>query len=90
VSFRNPTIIIEADGFTEKAITIFGPYSKWEEIKDFIDIYIARDPRGAGKLVPGTTVYRLKLNTTPSTLIYYHVDAANEDRVTLLEIFAVT
>jgi hypothetical protein len=81
--------IIENEGFAERAVAVLGAYWIWEDVKEFIDLYLARNPKTAGKLIPGTEVYLISLDITPETAIFYSVDSRRRT-VTLLEIYGIS
>ena len=63
----------ESPGFEEAAILVLGSFGRWEQIKDYIDQYIAREPR-VGERVPRTNLYALSLETNPPCTIFYSID----------------
>jgi len=63
----------ESEGFEEKAIQVFGSFGRWELVKEFIEVHIAREPT-IGHLIPGTRLRALSLETNPPSTIYYSID----------------
>ena len=53
---RAPYDVAEWPEFGDAAIRVLGSFELWEELKSYIEIYIARDPR-IGERVPGTAVW---------------------------------
>ncbi len=72
---RIPYGVKEAEGFTEQAMALFGSVQKWDEVKEFIDHYIERDPK-MGLQIPGTRLYALPIEYDPLLTIYYMIDEA--------------
>ncbi len=69
-----PFSIIEDDEFLAQARRVSGSIRAWDEIREFIDLYIARDPIEAGHKIPGTSLYVIKLNSIPPHILLYEVD----------------
>lgn len=67
-----PYDVQEWPGFEEKAIQVFGSFGRWELVKEFIELHVAREPR-IGRLIPGTS-WRALTITNPITTIYYTID----------------
>ena len=63
----------EWPGFQEAAERVLGSFGRWEVVKEFIDYYIAREPK-IGRPVPDTHLYALSLETNPPTTIFYTVE----------------
>ena len=61
-----------------KRIRAFGSFGRWELVKEFIELHIARDPR-IGQNIPGTPLYAWSLATYPRCTIYYTIDDENID-----------
>ena len=69
---RVPYDVQEETGFEEKAIQVFGSFGRWELVKEFIELHVAREPR-IGRLIPGTSWRALSI-TNPIATIYYTID----------------
>jgi hypothetical protein len=73
-SWKNPWYeVIEIDDFTAQASKYLGSVRGWDEIKEFIDQYLARNPK-VGRKIPNANLYGLSLLTNPPLTIYYSVD----------------
>lgn len=82
-----PYVVVEGPTFLKRAGRLTGSVKAWDEIKEFFDLYVARNP-DIGKLVPGTNVYAMPLETNPPLTIYYTVDNDSET-VTLVDLAKV-
>jgi hypothetical protein len=67
----------EWPGFEEKAIEVIGSFGRWEMVKEYIEIYIAREPR-IGWAIPGTNLRGLNISS-PNVMIYYTIDNEHID-----------
>jgi len=56
--------VVESAEFTRQATGLVGSFARWENIKEFIDQHLARDPR-RGKPIIGTELYGISLLTSP-------------------------
>lgn len=70
---RVPYDLAEWPEFQDAAIRVFGSVELWDEIKEFIEIYIAREPR-IGERVPGTSVYAWTIPINPYCTILYTIE----------------
>lgn len=73
-----PYDVQEAPGFEQKAIQVFGSFGRWELVKEYIEYYIAREPR-IGHAIPGTRLRALSI-TNPIATIYYSIDNEQIDQ----------
>jgi hypothetical protein len=64
-------------GFEERAERVFGSFGRWEKVKEYIELYIAKDPH-IGRPIPGTDLRALSI-TNPIATIYYTVDNEHID-----------
>lgn len=83
-SWSNPYIVKETDYFVEQVELLTGEIEAWDEIKETIDLDLARNPR-AGQEIPETELYAVTTLSKPSLTVYYTVDDENEI-VTLVEV----
>jgi hypothetical protein len=63
----------EWPGFEDAAIRVLGSISRWEAVKDYIDQYIAKEPR-IGQRISRTNLYALSLETNPPSTIFYSIE----------------
>ncbi|NQW21883.1 MAG: hypothetical protein HQ475_00400 [SAR202 cluster bacterium] len=89
---RVPFDVAEWPEFGDAAIRVLGSIELWDEIKSFIDIYIARDPH-VGERVPGTSVWAWTIPINPYCTILYSIeietfapDGAPEGKIMLIDI----
>jgi hypothetical protein len=79
--------IIETEEFLNTLRLYFPSAKRWDEIKETIDLDLAKNPTIAHK-IHGTYLYAIPLSTNPPLTIYYSVDSKKQT-VTLLEIHRV-
>ena len=70
--------VVEWPGFEEAAILALGSFGRWEAVKEYLDLFIARDPK-VGHLIPGTNLYALSLETNPPCTIFYSIEDESID-----------
>jgi len=76
-----PFSIIEDDEFLAQAQRVSGSIKAWDEVREFIDLYFARDPIKAGYKVPGMDLYVARLNTIPPHMLVYKVDSKKRQMI---------
>lgn len=74
-----PYGVIESERFTEKAARLAGSIKRWDEIKEALDLHLARNPTLFPEIA-GTGLRAVQLATIPSRTVYFTVD---EDAKTL-------
>lgn len=89
---RAPYDVAEWPEFGDAAIRVLGSFELWEELKSYIEIYIARDPR-IGERVPGTAVWAWTIPINPYCTILYSIenetfapDGTPEGKIMLIDI----
>jgi hypothetical protein len=70
---NEPYLIRETDRFEAHVFAEFANLARWEEIKETLDLYIARDPL-AFESVPGTELRAVGISTNPPMAVYFSVD----------------
>lgn len=83
-SWSNPYTVKETDYFVKQVVLLTGEIEAWDEIKETIDLDLARNPR-AGQEIPETELYAVTILSEPSLTVYYTVDDENEI-LTLVEV----
>lgn len=83
-SWGSPYVVKETDYFVEQVRLLTGQIEVWDEIKETIDLDLARNPKAAGQKIPETQLYAITTLTDPSLTVYYTFDDDNEI-VTLVE-----
>ncbi len=65
--------VIESEEFLERAAAFAGSFERWDEIKQTIDLDLARDPY-VGQAVPGTLLYAVQIEIWPPLTLYYTIN----------------
>ncbi len=63
----------ESEGFLASISNIIGSVRRWDEIKETIDLDLARDPY-VGQEIPGTALRAVTILSQPPLTLYYSVD----------------
>jgi hypothetical protein len=71
-----PYQIRESDRFTRQAEFELVDIRRWDEIKETLDLFIARNPLSFER-VPGTSLYAVGLSTIPPLTLYFSVNSAD-------------
>ncbi len=72
-----PFKVKEAERFLAHVKELIGSFQRWDEIKQTIDLDIARNPNVFEK-IPGTNLRAVSLSTDPPRTLYFTVDEAQE------------
>ena len=83
-SWGSPYIVKETDYFVEQVRLLTGEIEVWDEIKETIDLDLARNPQ-AGQRIPETHLYAVTTLSKPSLTVYYTIDDEAET-ITLVEV----
>ncbi len=76
--------VVESQAFTQQASRLLGSIGRWDEIKEFIDQHLARNPK-VGHHIERTKLYGISLLTTPALTLFYEVDDS-ESVIRLVEL----
>ena len=74
----------ETHYFIEQVEFLTNKIEVWDEIKETIDLDLARNPR-AGRQIPETQLYAVTVLSDPALTVYYTIDDENEI-ITLVEV----
>ena len=85
LSANSPYTVKETDYFIEQVGFLVHEIRRWDEIKETIDLDLARNPHEAGHQIPETALYAITLLSEPPLTLYYAVDD-DEGVVTLVEV----
>jgi hypothetical protein len=77
-----PFTLKESDRFVRQAEFELGDISRWDEIKEVLDLYVARDPLRFER-VTGTNLYAVGISTIPRLTVFFSVDL--EERIVTYE-----
>jgi hypothetical protein len=74
---RAPYKVKETKRFLSRARKLTGSFKRWDEVKETIDLDIARNPTIFEK-IPGINLRAVGLLTNPPRTLYFSVDEAKE------------
>ena len=69
----NPYIVKETHYFIQQVGFLTETIEAWDEIKETIDLDLARNPR-AGQRIPKTQLYAVTVLSDPPLTVYYAID----------------
>jgi len=79
-----PYTVRETHYFIEQVELLTDTIEVWDEIKETIDLDLARNPR-AGRQIPETQLYAVTVLSDPALTVYYTIDDHNKI-ITLVEV----
>lgn len=84
---HKPYEIKETPEFLRQVSRLCGSVGKWDEIKTYLDLYLARNP-SVGHSIENTNCYGISMSTKLPMTLYYSVDDSRQV-ITYLEIHRV-
>lgn len=79
-----PCDVEEAPRFTKEVLALAGSVYGWDEIKETIELDVARDPFQV-PMIPGTNLRAIALRTVPPRTIYFSIRGEPGNCVVVLE-----
>lgn len=76
-SQSKPFKVKETKRFSQDVIKCMSNFKRWDEIKETIDLDLARNPT-LFEQIPGTEYRAVTLSTTPMRTLYFSVDSNSE------------
>ncbi len=83
-SSNRPYTVKETHYFIEQVEFLTETIEVWDEIKETIDLDLARKPR-SGRRIPETQLYAVTVLSDPPLTVYYTIDDETET-ITLVEV----
>jgi hypothetical protein len=74
---HKPYLIVETPQFQEDVKKYMGNFRRWDEVKETIDLDLARKPH-LFEQIPETQYRAVTLQTKPLRTLYFSVDDGNE------------
>jgi hypothetical protein len=74
---HKPYCIVETPQFEEDVRQCMGNFLRWDEVKETIDLDLARKPH-LFEQIPGTKYRAVTLPTEPLRTLYFSIDDKNE------------